>query len=272
MLSAYTGWMWVRDYDDAGDTPGFRAAFEQSVKELAYLGYHALENWTFLAKHLTAGEVKAICDRYNTRMICLYANIEEGMESMKRSVDYIAEMGGSYMIVASPNWPAETGLDSPVDEAEIRREAVILNELGAYANTRGVTILHNPHSYTPVSRREETDLLMKLTDPACVKLCVDAGHSVISGVDAISLVKDYADRLAYIHIKDIDHNLSWRGRGQSWVPLGLGTVDLQGFLKALRDVGYNGVVCAGLPMGCEWINRFESARIAREYLRVGGGF
>lgn len=272
MTAAYTGWMWVRDFDDAGDTPGFRNAFEQSVKELAYLGYTALENWTFLRKHLTAAEVKEICGRYHTRMVCLYANIEEGIDSLKRSVEYIAEMGGQWMIVASPNWPAETGLDSPVDEEEIKREAVILNELGRYARDLGVTVLHNPHSFTPVSRREETDLLMKLTDPDCVKLCVDAGHSVISGVDAIGLVKDYADRVQYVHIKDIDHHLAWRGRGLSWVPLGLGTVDLQGFLGALREVGYDGVVCAGLPVGCEWINRFESARIAREYLRVGGGF
>lgn len=272
MIAAYTGWMWVRDFDDAADAPGFRAAFEQSVKELAYLGYTALENWTFLAKYLTAQEVKDICARYNTKMVCLYANIEEGMDSLKRSVEYIAQMGGQWMIVASPNWPADVGLDSPTDEAEIRREAVILNELGQYAQKHGVVILHNPHSYTPISRRAETDLLMELTDPAFVKLCVDAGHSVISGVNAIGLVRDYQDRVEYIHIKDIDPHLSGRGRGLSWVPLGLGTVDLQGFLKALREIGYQGVVCAGLPMGCEWINRFESARIAREYLRVGGGF
>ena len=242
------------------------------MKELSYLGYTALENWTFLTKYFTATEVKAICERYNTKMVCLYANMDEGMESMKHSAKFIAEMGGKWMVVASPNWPAETDLDSPMDEAEIRREAVMLNEIGSFARDLGVTVLHNPHSYTPVSRRAETDMLMQLTDPACVKLCVDAGHSVISGVDAMALVRDYAERVKYIHIKDIDHNLAWRGRGQSWVPLGLGTVDLQGFLKALRDVGYDGVVCAGLPVGCEWINRFESARIAREYLRVGGGF
>lgn len=272
MIAAYTGWMWVRKYDEDGDTSGFRAAFEQSVKELSYLGYSAIENWTFLSKHLTSEEVREICAHYHTKMVCLYANIDEGIESLKHSVTYIAEIGGQWMIVASPNWPAEATLDTPVDEAEIVREAAILNELGKYAQERGVTILHNPHSYTPISRREETDMLMKLTDPKYVKLCVDVGHSVISGVDAISLVKDYAERVKYIHIKDIDPHRAWRGRGQSWVPLGLGNVDLQGFLKTLREIQYDGVVCAGLPMGCEWINRFESARIAREYLRVGGGF
>lgn len=272
MIAAYTGWMWVRQFDDADDSHGFRTAFEQSVKELSYLGYSAMENWTFLSRHLTAAEVREICHRYRTKMVCLYANIDEGIESLKRSVTFIAEIGGQWMIVASPNWPAEVTLDSPVDEAEIIREAAILNELGAYALERGVTILHNPHSYTPISRRNEIDRLMMLTDPECVKLCVDVGHSVISGVDAISLVKDYADRVQYIHVKDIDPHRAWRGRGQSWVPLGLGTVDLQGFLKTLREIQYSGVVCAGLPMGCEWINTFESARIAREYLRVAGGF
>ncbi len=269
MIAAYTGWMWVKE--DEGHPSAFRAHLEESVREIAYLGYEAVENWTFLRRHLTAGEVRGICACYGTRMVCLYANMEEGLEALRADVDYIAEMGGSYMICASPNWPDNVGLTAPMDRREIEREAVLLNALGAYGATRGVTILHNPHSYTPVSRREETDLLMELTDPAYVKLCVDAGHAVVSGVDAVSLLHDYADRVGYIHVKDIDHGLSGRGRGRSWVPLGLGTVDLQGFVRALREIGYQGVVCAGLPAGCEWINRFESARIARDYLRWGCG-
>ncbi len=267
MITAYTGWMWVKEYADRDDREGFRKAFEVSVKEISYLGYDVLENWTFVQRFFTAEEVKELCARYGTKLVGLYANIDEGTEALKESIRYIRAMGGSYMIAASPNWPGETGLDTPIDEEEVRREAVILNEVGAYAKELGVVLLHNPHSYTPISRRGETDLLMELTDPDSVKLCVDCGHSVVSGVDAVALLRDYRDRVQYIHIKDLDPNLAWRGRGMSWVPLGLGTVDLQGFIAGLREIGFRGVICAGLPVGCEWINTFESARLSREYLR-----
>jgi len=65
--------------------------------------------------------------------------------------------------------------------------------------------------------------------------------------------------------------LEYRGRGLSWVPLGLGTADLPAFMQALREIDFNGIVCVGLPAGCEKINRFESARISRCYLRSAFG-
>ena len=92
-----------------------------------------------------------------------------------------------------------------------------------------------------------------------------------AGVDIIRLVKDYAKRIEYVHIKDLDPALSWRGRGLSWVPLGRGTLDLPGFFEALREIEFDGIVCAGLPAGCEEINHFESARLSRLYLRNAQG-
>ena len=80
-------------------------------------------------------------------------------------------------------------------------------------------------------------------------------------------VRDYGSRVEYVHVKDLDPTRENRGRGMSWVPLGLGTANLPGFFEALRDIGFDGVVCAGLPLGCERINRFESARLSRIYLK-----
>jgi inosose dehydratase len=185
---------------------------------------------------------------------------------LKRDVDYIAAINATWMICASPNWPIGMEHNSPMDRSEIQREADMLNQLGVYAKERHVTILHNPHSYTPVCRRQDIDYLMKITDPSLVKLCVDSGHSVVAGVDAIALLRDYAERVEYIHLKDLNTTKKDRGRGKNWVPLGMGTVNLPLFMKTLGDINYQGVVCVGLPTGCERINRFESARISRNYL------
>jgi len=268
MKTAYTSWMWVKPYEQ--DRDAFRTQFEQSLLELSYLGYHFVENWTFLKRYFAGNEVRELCEKYNLPLACLYANLEEGVEDIKESIRFATEAGASWMICASPNWPPDKGHDAPMDAAEVEREAKQLNELGMYARERGITLMHNPHSFTPVCRREETDRLMEWTDPDTVKLCVDIGHSAVVGVDAEALLRDYAQRVAYIHIKDLDPALAYRGRGMSWVPLGLGTLHLSQFVQTLRDIGFNGVVCAGLPLGCERINRFESARIARQYLRVLG--
>lgn len=269
MKAAYTGWMWLREHE--GHPEQFRAAFEQCVLELAYLGYPYLENFTFLRQYLMPGEVRRTCERYGAAMSALYANLEEGLDELKLDADYAAEIGAKWLICSSPNWPDGKGLDSPPDWEEIRREAVLCTELGAYAASVGVKLLHNHHSYTPVCRRAEIDELLRLVPAELMGICVDDGHALVAGVDASALVRDYADRVEYVHVKDLDPTRSSRGRGMSWVPLGFGTANLPEFRRALLDIGFDGIVCAGLPVGCETINRFESARLSRQYLRSAFG-
>lgn len=269
MKTAYTGWMWLREYE--GCPKQFRRQFEQCVMELTYLGYEYLENFTFLKDYLTPVQVRETCARYGGKISALYTNLSDGLDPLKRNAEYVAEIGGKWLICSSPNWPVGKELDSPPDWEEIRREASLCNELGEYAKSLGITLLHNHHSYTPVCRRDEIDELMRLTSPELVRLCVDDGHALVAGVDAVQLIKDYASRISYVHLKDLDPTLAYRGRGLSWVPLGLGTANLPAFMQALRDIHFDGVVCVGLPIGCERINRFESARISRLYLRNAFG-
>ena len=265
MKSAYTGWMWLRPYE--GRPEEFRARFEQCVLELSYLGYDCLENFTFLKGYLTPQQVRETCARHGTSMSALYANLADGLDTLRRDVDYAAAIGAGYLICSSPNWPPEQGLDSPPDWDEVRREAALCCELGEYANAAGVRLLHNHHSFTPVCRRPEIDLFLSLTPAELVGICADNGHALVAGMDAMRFVRDYGSRVEYVHVKDLDPTRENRGRGMSWVPLGLGTANLPGFFEALRDIGFDGVVCAGLPLGCERINRFESARLSRIYLK-----
>ena len=47
------------------------------------------------------------------------------------------------------------------------------------------------------------------------------------------LVRDYRDRIPYIHLKDID------AQG-AFVPLGDGVLDIPGVVDVLRETGYDG--------------------------------
>lgn len=269
MKTAYTGWMWVNQHVENPNR--FRSQFIQCVKELAYLEYEYLENFPFIRRHFTPGEVQKICDQHGVSMSALYCNLSEGLDELKRDAEYTAAMGGKYMICSSRNWPEDQGLDCPADWDAVKKDALLCNELGSCCRDAGIRLLHNHHSYTTVCRRPEIDEFARQTDPDLVGFCVDDGHAMAAGVDIIRLVKDYAKRIEYVHIKDLDPALSWRGRGLSWVPLGRGTLDLPGFFEALREIEFDGIVCAGLPAGCEEINHFESARLSRLYLRNAQG-
>ena len=69
MKIAYTGWTWLVNHND-----NHKWEFEQFLKEVADLGYEAVENFAFITKYFdnNAGEVKGLLDKYGLEMANLY--------------------------------------------------------------------------------------------------------------------------------------------------------------------------------------------------------
>ena len=69
-----------------------------------------------------------------------------------------------------------------------------------------------------------------------VGLCIDVGHTIRSGVDPIAAVRQYADRLLDMHLKDVT---AATASGKT-IEAGRGILDFPQFLAALIDIGYSG--------------------------------
>ena len=66
------------------------------------------------------------------------------------------------------------------------------------------------HAGTYVETPEETDRLMEMTDPELVGLCFDTGHYLYGGGDILEVTHKYADRIWYVHLKDLwPEKLEW---------------------------------------------------------------
>lgn len=272
MKIAYTSWMWLRELSGNGEA--IRRTFEQSVKELTHIGYQYIENMaSFLVPYFDdPRDVSRICEKYGASFAALYSNLDEGYEKLASYVDFLSAAGAGYLISMSPNWePGRDMGDRPTDWEALRAQAELSNRVGAYAAAHGVTFCYNPHAYTDVSTGEEVAFFAGLTDPALVKFCFDCGHSSLAGVEPIGQLKTYLDRVAYIHLKDVDPTVEKTaplfGR-QSFVPLGFGTVNVKGYIKELQAHGYEGFACVGMPPPCAEINDYESAAISHAYLRL----
>lgn len=94
------------------------------------------------------------------------------------------------------------------------------------------------------------DLLYERLPEENFGLNLDPSHLYWLGVDYLSAVKDYAERIFHVHAKDteVDESaLAYRGSllGGGWwryrLP-GLGELDWAGFLSRLYEVGYDGAV------------------------------
>ena len=89
---------------------------------------------------------------------------------------------------------------------------------------------------------------------------------MVDGMDPVATVKRYADRIRYMHMKDIipltDPALPW---WSGFRELGRGVVNFPAIVDVLDGAGFDGVLCVELdrPRICG----YKSAAISRQYIR-----
>jgi inosose dehydratase len=118
----------------------------------------------------------------------------------------------------------------------------------AAADEHGLVPCFHPHAGTHVEFEHEIERLMAGTDPRVVSLCIDTGHCAFAGVDPVELYLRHADRVAYLHLKDLRPDVLRAGQPSFeqavsqgvFCPLGDGVVDFPALRDALVEAGFDG--------------------------------
>jgi inosose dehydratase len=144
------------------------------------------------------------------------------------------------------------------------------------AREHGLQAAFHPHAGTWIETLGDLEELLGRVPAPLLKLCWDVGHAICGGVDPLAVVRQYPERIAYIHLKDVDGEVldGVRRDGVSFddavrrrifTELGRGVLDVPGLLAALREIGYQGWLM--VEQDSTWLAPIESARASREYLR-----
>lgn len=153
--------------------------------------------------------------------------------------------------------------------------AMGLNRLGERLRERGMRAVYHPHVGTHVETRAEIDRLCALTDPDLIGLCPDTGHLAFGGADPEAVFVDYAPRIWYVHLKDIDAERMEQVRRErldfaqavrigTFVPIGTGSVNMERIFGALRNANYDGWIIVEQDAPDEPL---AAAKQSRAYLR-----
>ena len=67
-----------------------------------------------------------------------------------------------------------------------------------------MALVFHPHADSHVGTQEQIVRLLEATDPAYVNLCLDTGHVAYYGGDSVALVRQYPERIGYVHLKQVD--------------------------------------------------------------------
>ena len=120
-----------------------------------------------------------------------------------------------------------------------------LAELDEIAAGHGLTLALHPHVGTLVETADDVERALAATD---VGWCFDSGHLLIGGVDPAAFVRDHAERIVHVHLKDVDAALAARVRAGE---LSLVAATQAGLFRPLGqgDAGIDEVVASSTQTG-----------------------
>ena len=203
-------------------------------------------------------------------------------EVARAALDELDAAGGDVLVVAlalSPErdkWVGRAQRAPGLTTGGWRNLGALLDDLGAEASQRGHAVAFHNHAATYVETPAEVDRLCQATSTERVGLCLDVGHATIGGGDPAAMIRRHAERIAHVHLKDVDAGpLEELRRGRTtgfeaalrariFAPLGSGVLDLPAVLDALADADYRGWLM--VEQDTSWEPPSEAAAIGRSVL------
>ncbi|MBB3039777.1 TIM barrel protein [Hoyosella altamirensis] len=180
--------------------------------------------------------------------VVLHDPAQDPQQEIARVLDWFTAAGATVLVLA-----AATGIDGYDSRPELDRQGwdtllTNLDHLASYAASRGVLAVLHPHVGTMVENEEE---VQRVLSGSSIALCLDTGHLLIGGCDPVELTRTATDRIAHVHLKDVDAALAdqvRRGdiaftdgvRRGMFRPLGQGDIDIATVIKTLEGSGFNG--------------------------------
>lgn len=164
------------------------------------------------------------------------ATFDDDMALHLKHARFVRECGGAFLQVVDER--PRGRVPAPEDFVSMARR---LDELGKRTADLGITLAYHNHFGNLGQAPDEVDAVLSRTDPRRVRLLLDIAHWQAGGGDPVQAVRRYADRLAFLHLKDLQRLTPEKGgRTFRFVELGKGEVDVRGVLAELTRAAYAG--------------------------------
>lgn len=245
----------------------------QAIEDIAALGFPAVQlRSNVLKEFLGPAELRDLLEKHHLKMVALSSgNVRidpavevEEIAKHTANAKFVHEVGGLYLQVTD-----ERPKDRAVTSADYVRLGKLITEIGKRTADLGVSLGYHNHMGTLGQRPEEVDQILQAADPRYAKLELDVAHYFQGGGDPAKAIEKYADRLLFLHIKDVE-SLPATGNAKPpyrFVELGRGRVDLPAVFDALQKVNFRGWAIVELDAVPDKSRTpKESAEISKKYL------
>lgn len=271
---------------------GGELTYQQCLSETALAGFAGIEGGGAFPKDLAVMQ-KALALRGLTLCNTWFSSRLSTFENQRTYDEFLAHMEFTYAQGARVIGVGEVGVTihgqeetalyekAPVlDDKQMENMAKGLNHMGAMAKEKGMKVCFHPHLGTGIETGAEIQRLMDLTDPELVYLVLDTGHTTAAGENPVALLKQYANRVGHLHVKDLRSGilaqLKAEGRSFLWgVQAGVFTVpgdgdmvDWDNFFATVKEIGYDGWIVVEAEQDPAKADPLEYAQKARSFMRA----
>ncbi|MEZ0485475.1 sugar phosphate isomerase/epimerase family protein [Fibrella aquatica] len=236
-LIACNSYTWNTFYNRAGKT--WMQDPDASLRDFVQSGFTAYEPGVDSLKQVQA--LGPLLKKYGLTMPSLYVNsslhqADEATNSITAALAIadLAKTLGTRIIVTNPN-PIKWGSADNKSDNELTEQVRNLDRLGAELRKRGMILAYHTHAPEHRAAAREFHHMMLGSDPANVKLCLDA-HWVYRGsensqIALFDVVKLYGERIVEMHVR--------QSKGGIWSETftATGDIDYPRLMTALRTIG-----------------------------------
>lgn len=125
---------------------------------------------------------------------------QSAREAAIEAAELISGGGGRFFVSCAVSHP-DQWRQAPPGEHEWSAVADTLAEVEQIASDHGLIQAFHPHFGSLVETNEETDQVLHASETALV---LDTAHLLLGGGDVTEMAKRYLDRIALVHIKDVN--------------------------------------------------------------------
>lgn len=249
-----------------------------AIKEIKEVGFHYFES-VQSAVELFKDDLPAfnkIMEEYQVYPVSFYfwmrGDPKQDVETLRESLDLLAANRIKTISVQAAG--KKGGGATP---EELHYALATINEFGRLTKPYGITPCLHPHANTTVMFEKEIDFVMQNTDPAFISFGPDTAHLAVSKCDPVEIFGRYAERIRFVHLKDVRKEKTVNGDGaqkegfeiySNFLELGEGDVNFPAIFKILEDAEYDGFLT--LELDNSRFSNKQSAVMNMNYMKKHG--
>lgn len=233
---------------------------DEAAADIAAAGYKGLElfDGNLMGFADRKNDFRALLERHNLKLVAVYSGgnyifedvLDDELWRAQQAAALAAEFGAEHLVVGGGAQRA-----GGIREEDYTSLARNLDKVADLAERHGLTAHFHPHLGTIAETPEQ---IARIFDHSRIQFCPDTAHLAAGGGDPVALIKQYAERISYVHLKD------WRADPFAFLPLGQGELNFADMMQALKEADFDGWITTELDSyeGAPG----EGAAISRKYL------